>query len=233
MMRQLTNHQRNLLLAALAAAVVVLGLAGWALYHWREALVALPPPGELREAAHGALQSIPAPLYFLALVVLPAFGAPMSLFYLTALPALGTGHTVTGVLLVWLAVALNMVLCKLLTHGVFLPAIEWVIRHRHLSIPKIRRESEWKVVLATRLSPLPWTLQNYLLALGHARWRTYLWLSLPVQAAIGLGFMLVGESLLTGGLGYVLLAACLLIVLNIVLHALRKRFSREPAQPAS
>jgi uncharacterized membrane protein YdjX (TVP38/TMEM64 family) len=232
-MRQLTQCQRTLLLAALATAVLALALAGWALYHWRETLFPLPPPGELRAAAHALLEGIPAPLYFVALVVLPAVGAPMSLFYLTALPALGTGHTVTGVLLVWLAVALNMVLCKLLTHGVFLPAIEWVIRHRNLSIPKIRRESEWKVVLATRLSPLPWTLQNYLLALGHARWRTYLWLSLPIQATIGLGMMLVGESLLTGGLGYVLLAACLLIVLNLVLHALRKRLSREPAQPAS
>lgn len=225
---------KRILIGLGVVAVLALAAAAGALaYAFREAIFPLPPLGELRESANAALESIPAPLYFVALVFLPAVGAPLTLFYLTALPILGATHQLIGILLVWLALALNMAFTNLLTRGVFHPAIEWVIRHRHLSIPKIRRENEWKIVLATRISPLPFALQNYLLALGHARWRTYLWMSLPIQGGIGLAMMLVGESVLTGGLGYVLLALCLFLVVHMILQSLRKRLTRATNESAS
>lgn len=143
---------------------------------------------------------------------------------------MGGVHPVIGILCAWIAVSLNMILTNLLARSVLHPAIEWVIRHRHLSIPKIQPANEWKVVLATRLSPVPFALQNYLLALGHARWRNYLGLSMLVQGAIGLGMMLVGESILSGGLGYILLALFAFLLLNLLADYLRKRFSdREPS----
>jgi uncharacterized membrane protein YdjX (TVP38/TMEM64 family) len=212
------------ILLCLCAAVVV--------YLFRDQIFPLPSVTEVRDWTYAFLNAIPAPLYFLALTILPALGAPLTLFYLTALPVLGQESTLVGVLLVWLALGLNMTLTNLVTRGVFHPAIEWVIRHRHLSIPRLRPANEWKVVVAMRISPLPFALQNYVLALGHARWRTYLWMSLPIQGAIGLAVMLLGESILTGGLGYVLLALCLLLLLNIALQSLRKRLTRETDDPA-
>ncbi|MFO7724467.1 MAG: hypothetical protein R6V45_02875 [Oceanipulchritudo sp.] len=220
---------RTVLFLCLGAAAL-LAAAGLALYLFRDALFPLPPLSELRTTAYEVLNAVPAPLYFLALVVLPATGFPMTVFYLSALPVLGTHGKVTGVLLVWAALGLNMILTRYVARGVFHPAIEWALRHRNLKVPKLRRETEWKVVLATRISPLPFALQNYLLALGHARWRTYLGLSLPIQGAIGLAVMLLGESILTGGLAYVLLALFLLLVLNLLLHSLRKRLTRETPQ---
>lgn len=213
---------------ALAAGL----LAATLLFAFRESLFPLPPLSEIRDGAYSILQAIPAPVYFIAFVILPTTGFPMTLFYLTALPVLGSTHPAIGVVLVWLGLALNMALMRLLTHGLFQPAIEWVIRNRHLTIPKIRRENEWTIVVAMRISPLPWALQNYVLALGHARWKTYLWLSLPIQGCIGLAMMLVGESVLTGGLGYLLLAGCIFLVMTILLQNLRKRLGRVPAQPA-
>jgi len=219
---------RGLLLALGLTGAVVLSAVALAAWRYQEAL---PPPEELRELALALLQAIPAPLYFVAFVVLPAAGVPLSLFYLTALPVLGAHGTPFGVLLAWLAVGLNMVLMNLLARGVLHPSIEWVIRRRGLRIPKLRPDNERPIVLATRLSRLPWAVQNYLLALGHARWRAYLWLSLPIQGAIGLAMMLVGESILKGSLGYVLLAACGLLLLHLAIKRLRRRLPRAPAVP--
>lgn len=196
----------------------------------RETAASLPPLSGLRLMVQDWLATVPAPLYFLALVFLPAAGAPMTLFYLTALPVLGTRHPAIGIALVFGALALNMVFCRVLTHGLFLPAIQWVLRHRNLSVPRIRQANEWKITLATRLSPLPFAIQNYLLALGHARWRAYLWLSLPIQAAIAVAVMLLGQSVLTGGLSTILLALFLLLVLHLLLNHFRKFLRRDSSR---
>jgi uncharacterized membrane protein YdjX (TVP38/TMEM64 family) len=190
----------------------------------------LPPMAELREGLLGFLQSIPAPLYFVAFAILPAFGAPLTLFYLTALPVLGQVHPVIGVLLAWCALAINMTMSYWLAVGVLHPAIEWVIRHRHLKIPKINPANEVEITVAVRISPLPFPVQNYLLALGHARWRSYLFLSLPIQGCIGIAMMFLGESILRGRIGYVMLAIFAILVIALLIKAVRKRLNRDPVQ---
>ena len=43
--------------------------------------------------------------------------------------------------------------------------------------------------------------------------------------------MVLGESILTGSLGYVLLALCFFILLNLLSEYIRKRLNREPNNP--
>lgn len=212
--------QHRLILAAGAACLLAAGAILWAYLYYRPEL---PDPNTAREAAYAFLRSIPTPLYFLAFAILPALGVPLTIFYLTALPVMGATHPAIAILLGWTAVGLNMALTNVLGRSFLHPVIEWVIRHKHLSIPKLKPHNEWRVVLAFRLSPLPFAIQNYVLALGHARWRSYLWLSLLIQGSIGLAVMLVGESILKGGLGYILLALCGFLVLHLVFDYLRKR----------
>jgi hypothetical protein len=223
---QKSSHRKIAIISAIGLVTLAI-VAGWLVFKYR---AELPPPDQLRSQAEAFLNTVPPLLYFVAFALLPAVGFPLTLFYLTAIPVMGGVHPVIGILCAWIAVSLNMILTNLLARSVLHPAIEWVIRHRHLSIPKIQPANEWKVVLATRLSPVPFALQNYLLALGHARWRNYLGLSMLVQGAIGLGMMLVGESILSGGLGYILLALFAFLLLNLLADYLRKRFSdREPS----
>lgn len=219
---------RQILIAATVTLLVIVGVALALVFQFRNQL---PSPEESREVVLSFLGSIPPVVYFLAFVILPALGMPLSLFYLTAIPVMGTTHTAIGVILGWTAVALNMSLANILARSLLHPAIEWVIKHRNLTIPKIKPENEWKIVLTTRLSPIPFFLQNYLLALGHARWKTYLGLSMIIQGTIGLAVMLVGESILSGGLGYVLLALFIFLLLHLLLDNLRKRLKSE--QPES
>lgn len=221
------SHRQILIAAAVTLSVIAV-IVFAVVFQFRDQL---PSPEESRKIVLSFLGSIPPVVYFLAFVILPALGMPLSLFYLTAIPVLGTTHTAIGVLLAWTAVALNMSLANILARSLLHPAIEWVIKHRNLSIPKIKPENEWKIVLTTRLSPIPFFLQNYLLALGHARWRTYLGISMIIQASLGLAVMLVGESILSGGLGYVLLALFIFLLLHLLLDNLRKRLKSE--QPES
>lgn len=231
---QPSHWQKRTWMVAAALLILLLSAAGAILVLvFRDQLFPLPSPQAVRDSVNQLLQTIPAPVYFLALVVLPAIGAPLTFFYLTALPVLGSAHPLAGILLVWLGLALNMVLSRWLALGILHPVIEWVIRHRHLRIPRIRRETEWELVLALRVSPLPFVLQNYLLSLGRARWRTYLWFSIPVQGTIGIGMMLLGESVLRGGLGFVLLALFLLLMLHLALKTLRQRLTRVPSESAN
>ena len=219
--------QRRLILAATAICLLAAGAAVWAYLYFRPEI---PDPQALLESAYAFLRSIPTPLYFLAFAILPACGVPLTIFYLTAVPVMGATHPMIAIMLGWTAVGLNMALTNVLTRGILHPLIEWVIRHRHLKIPKLKPHNEWRIVLATRLSPIPFAMQNYLLALGHARWRSYLWLSLLIQGAIGTAVMLVGESILSGGLGYILLALCAFLVLHLVFDNLRKRLKNDVPQ---
>ena len=209
-----------------AAGVLAVAASGAGVYAFREAIFPLPPLAELREQGLLLLRTVPVPLYFLAFAVLPAAGAPLTFFYLTALPVMGQQSTMLGLLGAYAALALNMVLCYLLARGFFHPLIEWVIRHRHLRVPKIRAENELQIVLAARLSPVPFALQNYLLALGHSRWKFYLFLSFPIQAGIGLAMMLFGESVFEGGLAYALFGAFVLVLALLILRLVRQRFRK-------
>jgi uncharacterized membrane protein YdjX (TVP38/TMEM64 family) len=212
--------QRRLFISLGALGLLGLVLAASGYFYFRPEI---PDPQAMRESAYAFLRSIPTPLYFVAFALLPACGVPLTIFYLTAVPVMGATHPAIAILLGWTAVGLNMALTNVLARGILHPLIEWVIRHKHLRIPKLKPHNEWRIVLATRLSPIPFAIQNYLLALGHARWRSYLWLSLLIQGVIGTAVMLVGESILTGGLGYILLALSAFLVLHLVFDYLRKR----------
>lgn len=220
--------QRQLFLTA-SIAVVVLAVVGlFVLYHFRESI---HPVGEIRAQLIAILESVPAPLYFIAFVILPAFGVPLSLFYLTALTVLGSQNMFVGLALGLLAVALNISFTNIIARSFLHPFIERIIRHRNLSIPKINPDNEWKLVTALRVSPVPFAIQNYLLALGHSRWRFYLGLSIIIQGCIGITIMLVGESILKGGIGYILLAIFAFLALNLIVDHFRKRLGKGRSNP--
>ena len=218
---------RQLLIGATLTVVALMVAAGLIVWLYRDQL---PPVDEVRGMAIQFLEAIPAWAYFLAFIILPALGVPLTLFYLTALPVLGSTHPAIGVVLAWTAVALNMILAHFLARGILHPAIEWILRRRHLEIPRIQPQNEWRIVLTVRLSPVPYCLQNFILSLGRARWRSYLGLSILIQGSIGLGVMIVGESIFSGGLTYALLALFALFALHLLFEYIRKRLTRDNTQ---
>lgn len=216
--------------ALLASAALCVACAAAALW-WL--LPLLPPPVEWRPLLLDVLQQIPPLAYFFAFALLPAGGVPLTLFYLTALPILGPHSTLQGLLLAYLALALNIAFTGALTHSLLRPLITGLIANRGWQIPTLNPASEWQVVLAFRLSPMPFVFQNYCLALGRSRWRYYLLLSLFVQATIGTGMMLVGESLFSGNFGLILIAIFIILLVSLIGRFLRKRINKVPSAPIS
>lgn len=163
------------------------------------------------------LQRLPWEVWFLALVILPAIGFPLSLFYLTAGLMFGGPLGLYGVGMAWCGLALNMSLCYWLSQT-FLS--RWI---RPLTSKRLwmqegmsaRRQREFIVLL--RLSPLPYTLQNYVLSLGSIPFRRYLLYSWPLQALIGLGVIQLGEAVVRGQGGQLLFGVFLFFVLAVVL----------------
>ncbi len=170
-----------------------------------------------------AIRFVPAWLYMLMIVVLPLVGVPMSLFFFTAIPVLGGPGGLYGIVGAWAGIGAGMSLAYWLSGGILRPFLADWMEKRGYAVPAVRRENEWKVILAVRLSPLPYLVQNYSLGLSGCRFPVYLLISWPTQGLIGLGFMLVGESFATGGMRYALLGLFLIMLCFLVTGYLRRR----------
>lgn len=91
-----------------------------------------------------------------------------------------------------------------------------------------RPGAESKVILMGRAFPLPSMMQNYLLTLDGARLRAYLLVSIPVQALVGLGLILLGDAVLSGDLRWAPPGLFLVAVVWVALRVIRKRSNPMP-----
>jgi hypothetical protein len=180
-------------------------------------------PGVWRQTALDWLQHIPLWLYLPSFVILPAFGVPMSLFYLTV-GAFADGLP-GSLALAWCGMVANMAVSYLVAKAASGPVHRFV-RRRGYGVPQLHRDDAWKAIVALRVSPLPYLLQSWLLTLGGARFLPYMLFGAPVQAMVGLGFVVLGESLLAGELGWAMVGVVLLLAGWLGLSVIRRRTGR-------
>ncbi len=169
--------------------------------------------------------------FFGAMAVLPAFGFPITLFYLAAGPAFGTQMTMPGVVAAALAaLTVNFALTYWLAHRALRPAAEWLLAHTRFRVPQVTAENELTVAVLMRVMPgPPLFLQGYILGLSGVRFRTYMLVSLAVQGALGAGVIVFGKALVEGKGGMALMGALLLVAAGVMLQILRKRFAKRDA----
>ncbi len=166
--------------------------------------------------------------FFGSMAVLPAFGFPISPYYLTAGEAFGAQLTMPGVLLAALAAnTLQFAFTFWLAHRALRPAVEWVLSHTKYRVPQVKSENEVTVSVLTRVTPgPPLFLQSYLLGLSGVRFRTYMWVSVLVQAVMGSAFIIFGKALMSGKGGMALLGVLVLVAALAAVQLLRKRMAR-------
>jgi hypothetical protein len=179
----------------------------------------------LRDSLLLWLEHLPAAWYWLAFALLPVAGFPISLFYLTALPALNAGHDVFGIGLAWLAIASNIVFSHLLARGGLRPIIDRLLRGRGYQVPQFPAQRQVIAVLAVRVSPLPFPIQNYLLPLAGVPLARNLPVSILIQGVIGTAVMLMGDGFLRGSYGRVLFAGGLLALVVVGVLVMRRRLA--------
>ncbi len=155
----------------------------------------------------------------LSFVVLPAFGAPLSVHYLIV------GAVFRGLPLS-LSVALacmvgNMALSYLVAKQ-FSDPVRRVLNRAGYPVPDLPAHRQWPMIMAVRISPLPWLMQSWLLTLGGARLLPYMLFGAPVQAIVGVGLVVVGDALFAGSLRWLLAGGLVVVLVQLVLLLARR-----------
>lgn len=167
-------------------------------------------------------QTHPA-IFFSLLAVLPAFGLPISPFFMIS-AVYGIGFSLICTVA---ALSVNLTLIYWLGVGVFHPVIERFIRRTRYSIPKVRPSDYSKITLLVRITPgLPYFVQGYLLALGGIPFGIYFIISIIVSTSAAAAFIFLGESVFQGKSGPAILGICLLLVLILAAKIIRDRYAK-------
>lgn len=169
--------------------------------------------------------------FFGAMAVLPAFGAPLSPFALTAGSAFGPSLGLPVVILCSLtAVTLNIAASYLLARRALRPVLERIVARLGYKLPEVESGDAADLIILLRVTPgVPFPVQNYLLGLARVPFGKYLLLSCTLQGAVNAAIVVFGEALLSGKGKVALIGLSVLVALAAGLHLLRRHVGRGKA----
>ncbi len=162
--------------------------------------------------------------FFAAMAILPAFGAPLMFFALSAGPAFSEQLGIPGVLAAYAAaIGINIALTYWLARFGVRPWVERMVTRMGYRIPQFDEEEQFEVTLLVRVTPgPPFFVQSYLLGLGNVAFFTYLWISWAIAMVYAVGFVVFGSALIHGKGGAAVMGVSLVIAGVLVVHLVRK-----------
>jgi uncharacterized membrane protein YdjX (TVP38/TMEM64 family) len=226
-MKRITSATRWMLLVGVAACgLIVCGLAWW----W------LRSRGyDVREGFDWVLAQVrelgPLP-FFTLMALLPAVGAPISIFTLTVgplfAPALGLPLVMV---LALISLAVNLALTYVLARWLLRPWVERLCTWLGFSIPEVAEADHRALVILVRVTPgTPYVLQSYLLGMAKIPLATYFIISWIVASLYACAFIVFGDALAQGKGQGVLLGVSLLVALTVGVKFIRNRMQRKKAE---
>lgn len=170
-------------------------------------------------------------VFFLAMALLPAVGAPQMAFTLTAgpvfAPQLGMGLVV---LYAVIAMTCNMALSYWLASRVLRPVLEALLQRLGYKIPQVQKGDETGLIVLLRVTPgVPFPVQNYLLGLARASFGRYLLISVAIQAPLNAAVIIFGDALLHGKGKMAFIGISLIVALMVGTQLLRKHYGKKRA----
>lgn len=171
--------------------------------------------------------------FFTLMALLPAVGAPLSLFTLTVgplfAPALGLPVVI---ILALVSVAVNLVLTYVLARWLLRPWMERLCGWLGFNIPEVAEADHRSLVILVRVTPgTPHALQNYLLGMAKIPFATYFFISWLVASLYACAFIVFGDALAHGKGKGVLLGVSLFVALTVGVKFLRKKLARKSSPP--
>ena len=165
-------------------------------------------------------------VFFGSMALLPAVGAPLSPFALTAgsvfAPSLGMPLVIV---LALTAVTFNIMFSYYLARRAFRPLLEKLVVRLGYRLPEVAAGDATDLIILVRVTPgLPFPVQNYLLGLAQVPVVKYAVISCAVQWSFNTAFILFGDALLHGKGKLALLGLCGLVALTVGTHLLRKHY---------
>lgn len=170
-------------------------------------------------------------LFFGAMALLPAFGAPMSVFAITGglvfREKLGFPVTLLfGLAAFWINIALSYWLARRWLRPLL---TRWLARFGY-SLPQVEPDEMTDFIVLLRVTPgPPFSVQNYLLGLANAPFGRYMAISTATQGVLIVGFLVFGDALNQGRGKLILLAVLLLATLVVGIQLLRKHMAKKKA----
>jgi len=156
----------------------------------------------------------------LAFTVLSVFGIPIYPFYLAAaafdpwlmLPAIS------------LALLFNLTVSYWMALGILNPFITSLIERRGWTLPKSASNEYLALLVAVRMCGIPFTIQNWFLALVGVPFRMYLWVSFFIEVVVAGAVMFLGDAILHGKIGGAVFGGCFVVGFIICCHFIRKNW---------
>lgn len=171
--------------------------------------------------------------FFLAMALLPAAGAPLSFFCLTAGPVFGPQLGMTAVLF-WslLAIAVNISVSFLLARRVLRPPLSSLLGRLGYQLPQVQAAGSNELIVLLRVTPgVPFAVQNYLLGLSGVGFGRYLLVSCAIAFPLNAGIIYFGEALLQGQAGATLVGLLAVLAALAAIQLVRRHFRRATAVP--
>lgn len=185
--------------------------------------------GALVQQVVDALRSAGPAAFFLAMALLPALGAPLSFFCLTAGSVFGPQLGMPMVIVFALAaIAANIALSYLLASRALRPPLEALLKRLGYQMPRVAKSGDaTDLIVLVRVTPgLPFPVQNYLLGLAGVPFARYQLVSCLIAFPLNAAIIFFGEALLQGKGRTALVGLLLVLALMAGIHLLRRRYLR-------
>jgi uncharacterized membrane protein YdjX (TVP38/TMEM64 family) len=209
------------LLVALGALAVIAAVAGYFILH------GLDWSG-LFNVAMAHVRAAGPLVFFVAMGVLPAVGAPILAFILTAGPAFGPQLGLGGVLAACaLSYLLNLSIGYWLARRWLRPWLQKFVARAGHKVPQVVPEDQFEVILLLRITPgPPFFLQNFLLGLAEIPFLRYLAISWTVIMLNTAGLVIFGAKLASGEGREAVLGGSLFVAMLLIIHIFRKHYAK-------
>jgi uncharacterized membrane protein YdjX (TVP38/TMEM64 family) len=169
--------------------------------------------------------------FFTATALLPAVGAPLSAFTLTAgelfAPSLSMPVVIAATML---AIAVNLALTYWLARYALRPLVGRIIARYGYSIPSATKATALSVTIALRLTPgPPFFLQSYILGMAEVPFGIYMIASWLCLLPWSVGALILGKGIFNGNFKLAIYGAGLIALAAVVIQQVRKRYAPKPS----
>lgn len=216
--------QRKILVKIAVAGVVLIAAAVLALRGFDVVGIAERTVGRVI----GILQAGGPWVFFVAMALLPAVGAPLSMFSLTAGRAFGAQMEMGWVIAAaFAAIGVNILFTYWLARRVFRPRIARLVTRFGYKLPELDKADLTDLIVILRVTPgTPFCVQNYLLGLANAPFGRYMAISCVVMWAYAGAAIVFGDALLSGRGRNAIMAVGFFAALVAATHLARHHFGK-------
>jgi len=166
--------------------------------------------------------------FFSGIVVLPAVGAPLSLFTLIAGEAFAAKMTMVGVIAAVLAaVAVNLAITYWLARHAMRPLLSRLAEHYGYRIPRVTAANALSITIVLRLTPgPPFFVQSYILGMAEVPFRLYMIASWLCVLPTVIAFIILGKGIFNGNFQMVLYGIGAVVAASAIVHLIRNRYAK-------